>query len=226
MRLALLANLSRLAYVTDTSSAHSLRRRLERQAAIPSALQTPGGGSSVLTPPKSPLAAPSDPSLAREFASSEFPAGEIDLSTLKQSLTDVDLSSSAMERLPDVRELDENFETAFQLAMNRGPLCAEPVVGMAYFLEAVELNPGEQDVAAGALRPSLAPARCRRRCADLASCHPQSVSAGRTPADSSSRRGRTRSATASSTGPRACSSRPTRATSRRRARCSERCTAS
>ncbi|TNY23333.1 translation elongation factor 2 [Rhodotorula diobovata] len=126
----------------------SLRRRLERQAAIPSALQTPGGGSSVLTPPKSPLAAPSDPSLAREFASSEFPAGEIDLSTLKQSLTDVDLSSSAMERLPDVRELDENFETAFQLAMNRGPLCAEPVVGMAYFLEAVELNPGEQDVAA------------------------------------------------------------------------------
>ncbi|GAA5841396.1 hypothetical protein JCM9279_000637 [Rhodotorula babjevae] len=125
----------------------SLRRRLERQAAIPSALQTPGGGSSALTPPKTPLDTPSDPSLAREFASTEFSAGEIDLSTLKQSLTDVDLTSSAMERLPDVRELDENFETAFQLAMNRGPMCAEPVVGMAYFLEAVELNSGEQDIA-------------------------------------------------------------------------------
>ena len=132
-----------------------LRRRLERQAAIPSALQTPGGGSSALTPPKTPLAAPSDPSLAREFASTEFSAGEIDLSTLKQSLTAVDLSSSAMERLPDVRELDENFETAFQLAMNRGPMCAEPVVGMAYFLEAVELNPGEQDIASGACCLSL-----------------------------------------------------------------------
>ncbi|BGP37390.1 Cytoplasmic GTPase/eEF2-like protein (ribosomal bioproteinsis) [Rhodotorula kratochvilovae] len=124
----------------------SIRRRLERQSAIPSALQTPGGNSA-LSPPKSPLVAPSDPALGREFAASEFSAGEIDLSSLKQSLTEVDLSSAAMERLPDVRELDENFETAFQLAMNRGPLCAEPVVGMAYFLEAVELNPGEQDIA-------------------------------------------------------------------------------
>ncbi|GAA6053675.1 hypothetical protein JCM3770_001691 [Rhodotorula araucariae] len=124
----------------------SIRRRLERQAAIPSALQTPGGDSA-LSPPKSPLVAPSDPALGREFAASEFAAGEIDLSTLQHSLTEVDMSSEAMEHLPDVGELDENFETAFQLAMNRGPLCAEPVVGMAYFLEAVELNPGEQDIA-------------------------------------------------------------------------------
>lgn len=58
-----------------------------------------------------------------------------------------------MERLPDVRELDENFDTAFQLATNRGPLCAEPVVGMAYFFEAVELDAGELDIPTGALRP-------------------------------------------------------------------------
>ncbi|GJN88039.1 hypothetical protein Rhopal_000995-T1 [Rhodotorula paludigena] len=124
----------------------SLRRRLERLAAIPSALQTPGGNSA-LSPPKSPLVAPSDPALGREFASSEFAAsGELDLSTLKASLTEVDTSAEAMERLPDVRELDENFDTAFQLATNRGPLCAEPVVGMAYFFEAVELDAGELDI--------------------------------------------------------------------------------
>ena len=39
-----------------------------------------------------------------------------------------------------MRELDETLDTAFQLAMNRGPLCAEPVIGMAYFLESIELN--------------------------------------------------------------------------------------
>jgi translation elongation factor EF-G len=50
--------------------------------------------------------------------------------------------------LPDVRELDENFETAFQLAMNKGPLCGEPVVGMGYFLEEVVIN-DELDIATG-----------------------------------------------------------------------------
>lgn len=50
--------------------------------------------------------------------------------------------------LPDVRELDENFETAFQLAMNKGPLCGEPVVGMGYFLEEVVIS-DELDIATG-----------------------------------------------------------------------------
>ncbi|GAA5973293.1 hypothetical protein JCM11641_003056 [Rhodosporidiobolus odoratus] len=134
----------------------SLRRRLERQAALPSALATPGGPSA-LSPPKSPIVAPSDPSLGREFASSEFSAStpaaitgepEFDLSQLKASLTEVDTSKEAMQKLPEVGELDENFDTAFQLATNRGPLCAEPVVGMAYFFEKVKLQAGEMDVAA------------------------------------------------------------------------------
>ncbi|BGP19017.1 hypothetical protein JCM10213_009274 [Rhodosporidiobolus nylandii] len=135
----------------------SLRRRLERQAALPSALATPGGPLA-LTPPKSPIVAPSDPSLGAEFSSSEFSASsaveaagapsELDLSQLKASLTEVDTSAEAMQHLPEVRELDENFDTAFQLAMNRGPLCAEPVVGMAYFFERVELEQGELDIAA------------------------------------------------------------------------------
>ncbi|GAA5954470.1 hypothetical protein JCM8115_004599 [Rhodotorula mucilaginosa] len=126
-------------------SPRSIRRRLERQAAIPSALQTPGGNSA-LSPPKTPAESASDPALGAEFASTEF-AGDVDVSSLKAALTEVDMSSEAMEHLPDVRELDENFDTAFQLAMNRGPLCAEPVVGMAYFLEAVELHSDGLDIA-------------------------------------------------------------------------------
>lgn len=46
---------------------------------------------------------------------------------------------------PTARELDENFETAFQLATNRGPLCAEPVLGMAYFLESVSIDLGDAE---------------------------------------------------------------------------------
>ncbi|GAA6034992.1 hypothetical protein JCM8097_002133 [Rhodosporidiobolus ruineniae] len=128
----------------------SLRRRLERQAALPSALATPGPNAGATSPPST-----ASPSLGAEFAPSEFPAApgeaaghpELDLSALKASLIEVDTSEEAMHRLPDVRELDENFDTAFQLAMNRGPLCAEPVVGMAYMFERVELNPGEMDAA-------------------------------------------------------------------------------
>ncbi|GAA5885129.1 hypothetical protein JCM6882_007242 [Rhodosporidiobolus microsporus] len=136
----------------------SLRRRLERQAALPSALATPGGG--LLSPPAEPTT-PSQAAAAEEFSPSEFPAppaeaatgdsslsAPLDMSTLRASLTEVDTSEEAAHRLPDLRELDENFDTAFQLAVNRGPLCAEPVVGMAYMFERVELEPGEMDIAA------------------------------------------------------------------------------
>lgn len=143
-------------YSTSTltpPSLHRIRRRLERQAAIPSALQTPGGNSA-LSPPKTPAESASDPALGAEFASTEF-AGDVDVSSLKAALTEVDMSSEAMEHLPDVRELDENFDTAFQLAMNRGPLCAEPVVGMAYFLEAVELHSDGLDIATGTFHEPL-----------------------------------------------------------------------
>ncbi|GAA6060289.1 hypothetical protein JCM10212_002930 [Sporobolomyces blumeae] len=121
-------------------SPRSLRRRLERQATLPSALATPG---TALSPPKTPL----DPSHGQEFDPSQQPAAEIDMSKLKDSLTEVDMSAEAMQTLPDVRELDENFDTAFQLSMNRGPLCAEPVIGMAYFFEKCSLNAGDLEIA-------------------------------------------------------------------------------
>jgi ribosome assembly protein 1 len=35
---------------------------------------------------------------------------------------------------------DNHIETGFQLATFQGPLCSEPVEGMAYFVESVEVD--------------------------------------------------------------------------------------
>lgn len=37
-------------------------------------------------------------------------------------------------------DLDTPVETGFQLAAFQGPLCAEPVEGLAYFVESIEVN--------------------------------------------------------------------------------------
>ncbi|KAF8630859.1 hypothetical protein AX17_005218 [Amanita inopinata Kibby_2008] len=39
-----------------------------------------------------------------------------------------------------IREFDNHIETGFQLATFQGPLCAEPVEGMAYFVETVDVD--------------------------------------------------------------------------------------
>lgn len=58
----------------------------------------------------------------------------------------VDLPSSTTERTSgedtsfNVRVFDESLDTAFQLTTLRGPLCNEPVQGMAYFVEKLEVN--------------------------------------------------------------------------------------
>lgn len=39
-----------------------------------------------------------------------------------------------------VRDFDNHVETGFQLATFQGPLCAEPMEGMAYFVEDVEID--------------------------------------------------------------------------------------
>ncbi len=39
-----------------------------------------------------------------------------------------------------VRDFDNHIETGFQLATFQGPLCAEPVEGLAYFVDSVEVN--------------------------------------------------------------------------------------
>ncbi len=38
------------------------------------------------------------------------------------------------------RDFDNLLETGFQLATFQGPLCAEPVEGMAYFVESLTID--------------------------------------------------------------------------------------
>lgn len=44
------------------------------------------------------------------------------------------------ERDTLLRDLDNHLEAGFQLATFQGPLCAEPVEGLAYFVESVEVD--------------------------------------------------------------------------------------
>ncbi|KAJ9118998.1 hypothetical protein QFC24_005964 [Naganishia onofrii] len=54
-----------------------------------------------------------------------------------------DAESTAQDQrstvLSMLRDFDGNIQTGFQLANQQGPLCAEPVVGMAYFVEKIEV---------------------------------------------------------------------------------------
>lgn len=50
--------------------------------------------------------------------------------------------SSELQRDPFTRDFDGYVETGFQIATLHGPLCAEPVEGMAFFVERVEIDRG------------------------------------------------------------------------------------
>lgn len=39
-----------------------------------------------------------------------------------------------------MQDFENAVETGFQMAMFRGPLCAEPVEGMAYFVESLHID--------------------------------------------------------------------------------------
>lgn len=39
-----------------------------------------------------------------------------------------------------IQDFENSIETGFQIATLRGPLCAEPVEGLAYFVEAIECD--------------------------------------------------------------------------------------
>lgn len=49
-------------------------------------------------------------------------------------------SDAKVDSSINVRAFDESLDTAFQLTTLRGPLCHEPVQGMAYFVERLEVN--------------------------------------------------------------------------------------
>lgn len=42
-----------------------------------------------------------------------------------------------------ISDLSESIDNGFQIAMQQGPMCAEPVQGMAYFVEKIEVDSDE-----------------------------------------------------------------------------------
>jgi ribosome assembly protein 1 len=44
-----------------------------------------------------------------------------------------------------MREFDESIDSGFQIATFQGPLCAEPVVGMAWIVEEISIKEEEGD---------------------------------------------------------------------------------
>ena len=51
-----------------------------------------------------------------------------------------EVEESSLDRLIDDRAFDESVFTAFQLATFRGPLCAEPMTGLTFFVERLEVS--------------------------------------------------------------------------------------
>lgn len=59
---------------------------------------------------------------------------------LKRRLERVKSNDSSIGTEKAIRDFDDNIEAGFQLATFQGPLCAEPVEGLAYFVEQVDVD--------------------------------------------------------------------------------------
>ncbi|KAF9941755.1 Cytoplasmic GTPase/eEF2-like protein (ribosomal biogenesis) [Mortierella alpina] len=51
----------------------------------------------------------------------------------------------AKENTINVQDMAESIHTGFQIATNGGPLCGEPMLGMAFFLQEIEILEGENE---------------------------------------------------------------------------------
>jgi ribosome assembly protein 1 len=61
---------------------------------------------------------------------------------LRRRLDRVKEAESGELQHPARRDFDGYVETGFQIATLHGPLCAEPMEGMAFFVERVEIDRG------------------------------------------------------------------------------------
>jgi ribosome assembly protein 1 len=75
------------------------------------------------------------------------------LDTPEEGVLDDSSESKDNDRL--LRDFDDSIESGFQIATFQGPLCAEPMVGMAFLVESVDIG-AEDDY--DALRSRLAQA--------------------------------------------------------------------
>lgn len=60
--------------------------------------------------------------------------------SLRRSLQRNHLFEQAHDKNRLLEIIENNIETGFQIATLRGPLCAEPVEGLAYFVESLQVN--------------------------------------------------------------------------------------
>ncbi|KAI5122471.1 hypothetical protein M0805_008782 [Coniferiporia weirii] len=60
--------------------------------------------------------------------------------SLKKRLTRTQASEPVKDRSRLVQDFENSVETGFQIAVFRGPLCAEPVEGMAFFVESLQYD--------------------------------------------------------------------------------------
>lgn len=77
---------------------------------------------------------------------------------LLRSRTDPRLKQTKPEDAPtkrEYRDYEDSIDTGFQIATFQGPLCAEPVMGMAYFLDEVKQNPEAAHTQSGQIIGSL-----------------------------------------------------------------------
>lgn len=48
-----------------------------------------------------------------------------------------------------LKDFESSIETGFQMATFQGPLCSEPVVGMAWTVESIEYHKGDDEAESG-----------------------------------------------------------------------------
>ncbi len=71
----------------------------------------------------------------------QCPCGRVDESNrYKKRLAQMKEHQEVKEQDTLALAFDNHLETGFQLATFQGPLCAEPVEGLAYFVESVTLD--------------------------------------------------------------------------------------
>lgn len=77
------------------------------------------------------------------------------MKTADASLETLKISEDGVAEDEPGHDFDHHVETGFQLATFQGPLCSEPVEGMAYFLESLEVAVEETKSETGGMRLSM-----------------------------------------------------------------------
>jgi len=78
-----------------------------------------------------------------------------DLGRLKRRLEKSGNSDNDIENV--ISDFDNHIESGFHLATIQGPLCAEPVEGLAYFVESVEVDQEALEKEMGKIFEHLSP---------------------------------------------------------------------